>query len=98
MSADHTSTSVVVEETVEYDTGVETERREQRQNRTTQSCLNCHTSKRKCDRKRPCQRCIQLGLTGLCVYEVDNPAAFVLLEDVVDIDKAAHEQESRTTG
>lgn len=46
-----------------------------------------------CDRKRPCQRCIQLGLvrisliaaryldadvlvlkTGLCVYEVDDPA------------------------
>ncbi|KAI0079491.1 hypothetical protein K474DRAFT_623551 [Panus rudis PR-1116 ss-1] len=45
-----------------------------RRNRTTQSCLNCHTSKRKCDRKRPCQRCIQLGLTGLCVYEVDDPA------------------------
>jgi hypothetical protein len=36
--------------------------------------LNCHTSKRKCDRKRPCQRCIQLGLTGLCVYEIDDPA------------------------
>jgi len=31
-------------------------------------------SKRKCDRKRPCQRCIQLGLTGLCVYEIDDPA------------------------
>ncbi|KAF8171556.1 hypothetical protein K438DRAFT_1612962, partial [Mycena galopus ATCC 62051] len=42
--------------------------------RTTQSCLNCHTSKRKCDRKRPCQRCVQLGLTGLCVYEIDDPA------------------------
>ncbi|KAG6919220.1 hypothetical protein DXG01_008015 [Tephrocybe rancida] len=28
----------------------------------------------KCDRKRPCQRCIQLGLTGLCVYEIDDPA------------------------
>jgi hypothetical protein len=27
-----------------------------------------------CDRKRPCQRCIQLGLTGLCVYEIDDPA------------------------
>ncbi|TDL17758.1 hypothetical protein BD410DRAFT_794056 [Rickenella mellea] len=47
--------------------------RKRRRNRTTQSCLNCHTSKRKCDRKRPCQRCIQLGLTGLCVYEVDDP-------------------------
>ncbi|KAF9065178.1 hypothetical protein BDP27DRAFT_1269646 [Rhodocollybia butyracea] len=30
-----------------------------RRNRTTQSCLNCHTSKRK---------------TGLCVYEIDDPA------------------------
>lgn len=48
--------------------------RKRRRNRTTQSCLNCHTSKRKCDRKRPCSRCIQLGLTGLCVYEVDDPA------------------------
>ena len=86
-----------------------TKYRKRRRNRTTQSCLNCHTSKRKvsspihlskrnlihhnqCDRKRPCQRCIQLGLvsfcslqalpithhrfikTGLCVYEIDDPA------------------------
>ncbi|KAI1784093.1 hypothetical protein LXA43DRAFT_1044001 [Ganoderma leucocontextum] len=27
-----------------------------------------------CDRQRPCGRCTQLGLTGLCVYEVDNPS------------------------
>ncbi|KAG6841889.1 hypothetical protein C0991_005619 [Blastosporella zonata] len=28
-----------------------------------------------CDRKRPaCARCTQLGLTGLCVYEVDDPS------------------------
>ncbi|KAJ6508249.1 hypothetical protein C8R45DRAFT_816166 [Mycena sanguinolenta] len=52
----------------------DTDHRKRRRNRTTQSCLNCHTSKRKCDRKRPCQRCIQLGLTGLCVYEIDDPA------------------------
>ncbi|KAJ7770181.1 hypothetical protein DFH07DRAFT_268066 [Mycena maculata] len=45
-----------------------------RRNRTTQSCLNCHTTKRMCDRKRPCSRCTQLGLTGLCIYEVDDPA------------------------
>ncbi|KAH9858817.1 hypothetical protein C2E23DRAFT_21481 [Lenzites betulinus] len=45
-----------------------------RRNRPTQSCLNCHTSKRMCDRQRPCGRCTQLGLTGLCVYEVDNPS------------------------
>ncbi|KAJ7346687.1 hypothetical protein DFH08DRAFT_701076, partial [Mycena albidolilacea] len=44
-----------------------------KRNRTTQSCLNCHTTKRMCDRKRPCSRCTQLGLTGLCVYEVDDP-------------------------
>ncbi|KAF8664368.1 hypothetical protein AX16_000740 [Volvariella volvacea WC 439] len=49
--------------------------RKRRRNRTTQSCLNCHTSKRMCDRKRPaCARCTQLGLTGLCVYEVDDPS------------------------
>ncbi|KAI0930417.1 hypothetical protein AcV5_007140 [Taiwanofungus camphoratus] len=51
----------------------EDDHRRKRRNRTTQSCLNCHTSKRMCDRKRPCGRCIQLGLTGLCVYEVDDP-------------------------
>ncbi|KII90667.1 hypothetical protein PLICRDRAFT_39249 [Plicaturopsis crispa FD-325 SS-3] len=51
---------------------LDTDHRKRRRNRTTQSCLNCHTSKRRCDRKRPCQRCIQLGLTGLCVYEVDD--------------------------
>lgn len=54
---------------------LDSDHRKRRRNRTTQSCLNCHTSKRKCDRKRPCQRCIQLGLTGLCVYEIDDPAS-----------------------
>ncbi|KAF9643794.1 hypothetical protein BDM02DRAFT_3103902 [Thelephora ganbajun] len=51
--------------------------RKRRRNRTTQSCMNCHTSKRMCDRKRPCGRCTQLGLTALCVYQVDevNPNA-----------------------
>ncbi|KAI0093057.1 hypothetical protein BDY19DRAFT_405215 [Irpex rosettiformis] len=52
----------------------EDDHRRKRRNRTTQSCLNCHTSKRMCDRKRPCGRCTQLGLTGLCVYEVDDPS------------------------
>ncbi|CAL1712207.1 unnamed protein product [Somion occarium] len=61
-------------EILDFDLGIEVDHRKRRRNRTTQSCLNCHTSKRKCDRKRPCQRCIQLGLTGLCVYEVDDPA------------------------
>ncbi|KAF9508319.1 hypothetical protein BS47DRAFT_1275589, partial [Hydnum rufescens UP504] len=44
--------------------------RKKRRNRTTQSCLSCHQNKRKCDRGRPCGRCITLGLTGFCVYEV----------------------------
>ncbi|KAL6303885.1 hypothetical protein BKA93DRAFT_734316 [Sparassis latifolia] len=59
---------------MDFDLEFDGDHRKRRRNRTTQSCLNCHTSKRKCDRKRPCQRCIQLGLTGLCVYEVDDPA------------------------
>lgn len=59
---------------MDFDLGLDIDHRKRRRNRTTQSCLNCHTSKRKCDRKRPCSRCIQLGLTGLCVYEVDDPA------------------------
>ncbi|KAF9564147.1 hypothetical protein CPC08DRAFT_760356 [Agrocybe pediades] len=63
---------------------IDTDHRKRRRNRTTQSCLNCHTSKRKCDRKRPCQRCIQLGLTGLCVYEIDDPA----LRDDPSIDES----------
>ncbi|KAJ7108874.1 hypothetical protein C8R43DRAFT_185709 [Mycena crocata] len=44
-----------------------------RRNRTTQSCLSCHATKRMCDRKRPCSRCSQLGISGSCVYEVDDP-------------------------
>ncbi|KAI0704993.1 hypothetical protein C8T65DRAFT_740975 [Cerioporus squamosus] len=55
--------------------------RKKRRNRPTQSCLNCHTSKRMCDRQRPCGRCTQLGLTGLCVYEVDNPSQRVNAQD-----------------
>ncbi|KAF8146931.1 hypothetical protein K438DRAFT_1868286, partial [Mycena galopus ATCC 62051] len=42
----------------------EGDHRKRRRNRTTQSCLNCHATKRMCDRKRPCSRCSQLGLTG----------------------------------
>ncbi|KAJ7178484.1 hypothetical protein C8R43DRAFT_460754 [Mycena crocata] len=48
--------------------------RKRRRNRMTVSCTQCHATKRMCDRKRPCSRCTQLGLTGLCVYEVDDPA------------------------
>ncbi|KAL4073335.1 hypothetical protein V8B97DRAFT_221826 [Scleroderma yunnanense] len=71
-------------EIMDLDFTIDTDHRKRRRNRTTQSCLNCHTSKRKCDRKRPCQRCIQLGLTGLCVYEIDDPA----LRDDPTIDEA----------
>ncbi|CAK5281726.1 unnamed protein product [Mycena citricolor] len=45
--------------------------RKRRRNRTTQSCLNCHATKRMCDRQRPCSRCSQLGLTSICVYQVN---------------------------
>ncbi|KAF9227399.1 hypothetical protein BS17DRAFT_775416 [Gyrodon lividus] len=61
-------------ETIPSNPAPEGDHRKRRRNRTTQSCLNCHTSKRMCDRKRPCGRCTQLGLTGLCVYEVDDPS------------------------
>ncbi|KAJ7463404.1 hypothetical protein B0H11DRAFT_84286 [Mycena galericulata] len=47
--------------------------RKRRRNRTTQSCLNCHATKRMCDRKRPCSRCSQLGISGNCIYEVADP-------------------------
>ncbi|KAI0819982.1 hypothetical protein BC628DRAFT_1413377 [Trametes gibbosa] len=59
----------------------EDDHRRKRRNRPTQSCLNCHTSKRMCDRQRPCGRCTQLGLTGLCVYEVDNPSHRANVQD-----------------
>ncbi|TDL17426.1 hypothetical protein BD410DRAFT_776198 [Rickenella mellea] len=60
--------------------------RKRRRNRTTQSCLNCHGSKRMCDRKRPaCGRCVKLGLSGLCVYEVDDPT-----QRVVESDETLH--------
>ncbi|KAJ7158291.1 hypothetical protein C8R43DRAFT_995321 [Mycena crocata] len=48
--------------------------RKRRRTRCTQSCMNCHATKRMCDRKRPCSRCSQLGLSGTCVYEVDDPS------------------------
>ncbi|CAK5276530.1 unnamed protein product, partial [Mycena citricolor] len=46
---------------------VDVDHRKRRRNRTTHSCLHCHTTKRMCDRKRPCSRCTRLGLTGNCV-------------------------------
>ncbi|KAJ7626561.1 hypothetical protein DFH06DRAFT_1103445 [Mycena polygramma] len=48
--------------------------RKRRRNRTTQSCLNCQATKRMCDRKRPsCTRCVQLCISGNCLYEMDDP-------------------------
>ncbi|KIM53453.1 hypothetical protein SCLCIDRAFT_1222770 [Scleroderma citrinum Foug A] len=79
-----TADFVLKGEIMDLDFTIDTDHRKRRRNRTTQSCLNCHTSKRKCDRKRPCQRCIQLGLTGLCVYEIDDPA----LRDDPTVDEA----------
>ncbi|WVF71283.1 hypothetical protein IAT40_006086 [Kwoniella sp. CBS 6097] len=46
--------------------------RKRKRNRTIRSCVPCHNHKRKCDRKRPCGRCTALGLTGTCVYEIDE--------------------------
>ncbi|KNZ72030.1 Heme-responsive zinc finger transcription factor HAP1 [Termitomyces sp. J132] len=74
MAADSLQSPQLKGESFDFEFTTDTDHRKRRRNRTTQSCLNCHTSKRKCDRKRPCQRCIQLGLTGLCVYEIDDPA------------------------
>ncbi|KAI5123137.1 hypothetical protein M0805_000840 [Coniferiporia weirii] len=82
-AADSTQPHVMKGDLLDLDFTMDMDHRKRRRNRTTQSCLNCHTSKRKCDRKRPCQRCIQLGLTGLCVYEVDDPA----LRDDPDLDE-----------
>ncbi|KAG1858829.1 hypothetical protein F4604DRAFT_1165548 [Suillus subluteus] len=48
--------------------------RKRRRPIVTRWCLNCYNSKRKCDGKRPCQRCVQLGLVGLCVYKTDGLA------------------------
>ncbi|KZT07760.1 uncharacterized protein LAESUDRAFT_105000 [Laetiporus sulphureus 93-53] len=68
---------------MELDPSSEVDHRRRPRNRPAQSCLNCHISKRKCDRKRPCLRCTQLGVTGLCFYEVDDPA----LRDDPNIDE-----------
>ncbi|GJE95936.1 Zn(II)2Cys6 transcription factor [Phanerochaete sordida] len=80
---------VITDTTAENDIVFEVEDVESIRVRTTQSCLNCHTSKRKCDRKRPCQRCIQLGLVGLCVYEVDSIVVEEVYETRVHTDSAA---------
>ncbi|KZS93363.1 hypothetical protein SISNIDRAFT_466132 [Sistotremastrum niveocremeum HHB9708] len=47
--------------------------RKRKRNRTSKSCINCRMSKRMCDRQRPaCRRCVQLGISGLCAFEVDD--------------------------
>ncbi|KAJ7578093.1 kinase-like domain-containing protein [Mycena floridula] len=35
----------------------------------SKSCRMCHSNRRKCNRKRPCERCVQMGLGNLCFYE-----------------------------
>lgn len=41
---------------------------------TSERCvgLTIATANIQCDRRRPCGRCTALGLTGSCVYEVDE--------------------------
>ncbi|CAK5283360.1 unnamed protein product, partial [Mycena citricolor] len=56
--------------------GGEEDRRKRRRNRTTHSCLNCHATKRMCDRKRPCTRCVQSGMAAHCTYQTDSAVGF----------------------
>ncbi|KAG9005996.1 hypothetical protein FRB94_002136 [Tulasnella sp. JGI-2019a] len=48
--------------------------RKQKRHRVMQSCVACHTQKRKCDRKRPCTRCVEHGISGMCVYQLEDPS------------------------
>ncbi|WWD17199.1 hypothetical protein CI109_101637 [Kwoniella shandongensis] len=61
-----------VEEEGEGEGDAKIDHRKRKRNRTIRSCVPCHNHKRKCDRKRPCGRCTALGLTGTCVYEIDE--------------------------
>lgn len=61
----------------------EGDHRKRRRNRTTQSCLNCHTSKRMCDRKRPCGRCTQLGLVRFNLIRFEMMWIILLLDRVM---------------
>ncbi|KAG2145985.1 uncharacterized protein EDB93DRAFT_1086897 [Suillus bovinus] len=54
--------------------------RKRRRNRTTQSCLNCHTSKRMVPSLWPLHTA-RSGETGLCVYEVDDPSQRTDIQD-----------------
>ncbi|WWC89229.1 uncharacterized protein L201_004147 [Kwoniella dendrophila CBS 6074] len=60
--------------------------RKRKRNRTIRSCVPCHNHKRRCDRKRPCGRCTALGLTGTCVYEIDE-ARDINDPDVIETDR-----------
>ncbi|KAI0400219.1 hypothetical protein F4802DRAFT_504983 [Xylaria palmicola] len=44
------------------------QRKIQRRNRPPVSCFMCRTRKVKCDRKRPCERCIKSGEAADCKY------------------------------
>ncbi|WVQ99584.1 hypothetical protein IAU59_006720 [Kwoniella sp. CBS 9459] len=61
-----------IEHGMDDDTDEKIDHRKRKRNRTIRSCVPCHNHKRKCDRKRPCGRCTALGLTGTCVYEIDE--------------------------
>ncbi|KAI0301126.1 hypothetical protein B0F90DRAFT_1719396 [Multifurca ochricompacta] len=85
-----------------YEFSLDMDHRKRRRNRTTQSCLNCHTSKRKCDRKRPCQRCIQLGLVITFSYGGSHPTTgnadltfFVPLPRPVSVDDPNVDENTR---
>ncbi|KAA1474727.1 hypothetical protein DENSPDRAFT_931856 [Dentipellis sp. KUC8613] len=62
---------------MDFEFSLDMDHRKRRRNRTTQSCLNCHTSKRKAGPDLLSPLCFSLTrapTTGLCVYEIDDPA------------------------
>jgi len=74
--------------------------------RAIQSCLTCHTAKRKCDRGRPCLRCSRLGISKLCIYEDDDPdiieermlnVANTLRHQVCELKQRSHKDASSYT-
>ncbi|EPE06543.1 c6 zinc finger domain-containing protein [Ophiostoma piceae UAMH 11346] len=65
-----------------------------RQNRVSVSCKECRTRKLRCDRARPCARCVQAGRETRCFYDSSSRPVDGQLVFTVDRQRASNQPAS----
>ncbi|OJJ45862.1 hypothetical protein ASPZODRAFT_2109176 [Penicilliopsis zonata CBS 506.65] len=65
----------------------------QRKRRSIYSCLSCHQRKTKCDRAKPCNTCVRLGIASGCEYGMSSQdREFIQKSEVIERLRQRHRQ------